>query len=333
MTQLNSIRWAYPVLMLCGGAALVWLLFSGIDQGQDMARIGLGGLAVLNVLIGGWGMSRVWLAPVVVETEPVLTDREAFAAPEEKPAPEPARDPSEFLAYISHEVRTPLNGIIGMFELIARADIPQRHRERAWRGREAAQNLFLLLSKVLDASRLEANAVEVRPAELSVSDLASFAETTASAALAKQERQVTVVVTQASGREMFRTDPTLLRQILMNLIDNAARFTMEGRIHIDFSIDPTGRDMRISVEDTGIGVPEDQVPHIFDRYRQAGAMSSLSQNGTGLGLSISRDMATLLKGELSYEPRHPSGSRFVLKLPGCVTQKERENVCEQSLAC
>lgn len=241
-------------------------------------------------------------------------------------AEDTARAKTEFLAMMSHEVRTPLNAIIGMFELIARSDIPERQRKRARNGRLAAEQLFSLLSKILDASRLEANGMDVHLDAVPVEELIQNARETAAAALVKYESAVSLhTMSNILAERQIRTDGVFVRQILTNLIDNAVRFTPQGQIELRFVEDESKQLLHIEVNDTGIGIDAENERLIFEPFRQVDSGMRRKQGGSGLGLSISRGLATLLKGELSYKARANGGSSFILRLPFDAVSGEPRN--------
>jgi signal transduction histidine kinase len=260
------------------------------------------------------------------EFHQVCKDLEINLSAAKQDAEDTARAKTEFLAMMSHEVRTPLNAIIGMFELIARSDIPERQRKRARNGRLAAEQLFSLLSKILDASRLEANGMDVHLDAVSVQELIQNARETTAAALVKYESAVTLHTESnvPAGRHI-RTDGVFVRQILTNLIDNAVRFTPQGQIELRFVEDESQQMLHIEVNDTGIGIDAENERLIFEPFRQVDSGMRRKQGGSGLGLSISRGLATLLKGELSYKARASGGSSFILRLPFDAVSGESRN--------
>lgn len=228
-----------------------------------------------------------------------------------------ASDRSDFLATISHEVRTPLNAIIGLFELIERADIPERQKKRAVKGRQAGENLFNLLSNVLDASRMETSHLEMRIGTVHIRHLDNFIATTLEGAIAQSGKGLSGTFTiEGPVPDRFETDQYRVQQILTNLIDNAVRYTDSGEI----SVRLTARQepeclLEFSVSDTGVGISEKEHDHIFERFQQSSPRAGTASRGSGLGLWISRELARLLDGKLTYQSALGVGTTFTLTIP------------------
>jgi signal transduction histidine kinase len=236
----------------------------------------------------------------------------------------------DFLAMMSHEIRTPLNAIIGMFELLARSEIPDRHRNRAMVGKEAAENLHSLLTKLLDASRLEANKVDAVFEICDIGQLVKFARETGEAMHAKSRKDILLTAsTNVPAQKELITDVMLIRQIIANLIDNAVRFTASGRIDITFDCDDRNGLLQIRVADTGLGIPEPHRDAIFEPFHQVDDNLRRTLGGSGLGLSISKRAAKLLGGDLVYEPNPDGGSVFIVSIPCAAEPIEGE--CNENL--
>lgn len=223
---------------------------------------------------------------------------------------------SRFLAVMSHEVRTPLNAIMGMFELIERADVPERQKSQAKSGYRAANRLFEELSKVLDVSRLDAGAIQANAGAIE-SDVA-FEDWSA---------QLTAMITN-SGKDL--TAKTLLMpdvpktlwidfdrttQIVDNLINNAVKFTESGTITLAMQRNPRSDTLEISISDTGRGIAQDNLEQVFARFYQLEGGLHRSSQGSGLGLSICKDIAELMGGEITVISKLGVGSTFTLNLP------------------
>ena len=227
---------------------------------------------------------------------------------------------SDFLALMSHEVRTPLNAITGIFELIARSEIPDRQKQRAEKGKDAAAHLLRLLSKILDASRLDANGMVVVPEHTSVKELASFAEETLAAIHATTNKKLETKVTLNATRTNFATDPILAKQIVTNIIDNAFRFTETGaiKVRIDEAYDQNG--IEITISDTGVGIAKEDIARIYEPYQQLDGIIRRRSGGSGLGMSISQNLAKLMGGDLSCVSTLGKGTTFTLRLPSLKVQ-------------
>lgn len=225
---------------------------------------------------------------------------------------------STFLATMSHEVRTPINAIMGLFELIENADVPDRQKRQANAGQSAARDLFKQLVNVLDFSRLEARSLEVTIApehlEPMIDDFREVLEATTAQSSKPLETWVTV---DPDVPQYVRLDRRRVHQIILNLIENAVKFTQCGSIGIRVSriqMDG-GYVLKISVQDTGIGISETELGKVFDRFGQLDSAITREAGGTGLGLSISKELAQLMRGELVVTSRPGEGSTFSLLLP------------------
>lgn len=224
------------------------------------------------------------------------------------------RAKSEFLANMSHEIRTPMNGIIGMADLLAEAKLPEDEQQNVEVIRGSAQALLKIINDILDLSRLEAGKFSIIEEDFVLRDcLGSAAGLFRPKAL---EKGLELNVTYSGGLpERLRGDDGRLRQILVNLIGNAVKFTREGRIDVRVSHAPGDPYcLVVEVEDSGIGVSAAQAQHIFDRFTQADAATTKSFGGTGLGLTISSMLARRMGGGISVQSEPGQGSCFRLEV-------------------
>jgi signal transduction histidine kinase len=251
------------------------------------------------------------------------------------------RAKSEFLANVSHELRTPLNAIVGFVDLLrdgVYGDLGARQVGPVDRIAASATHLRHLVDQVLDLAKITAGRVEVQK---DVVDLRAFVLAVASEMESLiTERGLTLSLAVGSTLPRLRTDPTHLRQILVNLMGNAIKYTPQGTVAVrarvvdgddgegdeqagggswgqDVPASGTGSWVVIQVMDTGIGIAEADKERIFDEFEQVGAgpRGDSMHRGTGLGLSISRRLARLLGGEIVVESQLGSGSTFTLWLP------------------
>ncbi len=219
---------------------------------------------------------------------------------------------SQFLATMSHEIRTPLNGVIGMANLLASTPLNQRQAQLVDNLGRSGRILLALINDILDFSRIEAHELELfeapfdpREVIAEVSDL--FAEQCGAKGLDLIYAVAEDVPLQLMG------DSVRLRQVLINLVGNAMKFTERGEILIEVAIAKDAGDelmMAFSVEDTGIGLAADKLDQIFEPFRQADASMTRSHGGSGLGLAITRRLVELQGGEIAVESRLGNGSRF-----------------------
>ncbi|WP_412527117.1 ATP-binding protein [Burkholderia lata] len=224
---------------------------------------------------------------------------------------------STFLATMSHEIRTPLNAIVGNLELMERAELPAAERRRLKTIVSSSDALLRMINDVLDLSKAESNqmALEHIPFDLRrvLQDVAAIFRPLAEAKGLQLECDVAAEL--ANG---YLGDPTRLRQLVSNLVGNAIKFTEHGVIAIDarrVHDDSGAGRIEIAVRDSGVGIPDEALPTLFDVYMQADPSIYRRFGGTGLGLPLCRRIARLMQGELTVESRVGEGSTFVVRLP------------------
>ncbi len=223
---------------------------------------------------------------------------------------------SQFLATMSHEMRTPLHGILGVTRLLrsAPADSPARDRtQRLQMIERTGEHLLGLINDVLDYSRIEGGHLRVEPVDF---DLAALVESVADLArISAAEKGLTLVLDLGVPSPCWvHSDPARLRQVLLNLTGNAVKFTDTGQVRLSVQRAPAGA-TQIEVTDTGPGIAADQHELIFDAFHQTDGSFGRKHGGTGLGLTISRELARALGGELVCTAAPTGGARFVLDVP------------------
>ncbi|KZY80316.1 hypothetical protein A3755_11745 [Oleiphilus sp. HI0085] len=225
-----------------------------------------------------------------------------------------------FLSNMSHEVRTPMNGIIGLTSLCLETDLDDKQRDYLEKVMQSSEMLLKILNEILDFNRIESNMIELEEVELELSELARNIESLMLPAADQQGIAFKVVLDEALP-VYVRTDELRLSQVLLNLCGNAVKFTEEGEVTLALSCDAKldeseGRcGVRFSVSDTGIGIHDTK--DLFMPFKQEDASTTRKYGGTGLGLSISKRLVDLLGGELKVESQVGSGStfEFTLDLP------------------
>ncbi len=245
----------------------------------------------------------------------LLAQREKVEAElkEAKEAAEAAsRAKSEFIANISHEVRTPMNGIIGMTELVLDSELTREQRDHLEAVRASSDALLTIINDLLDFSKIDAGKLELLPVPFDVHAL--MGDVVRSLALRAHEKDLELVyevgVDVPAG---MRGDALRLRQVLVNLVSNAIKFTDEGEVVL--TVSRRKGKVRFVVEDTGIGIPEDRQRAIFDAFTQVDGSTTRRFAGTGLGLAISARLVEAMGGGLTVESKVGKGSTFTVSLP------------------
>lgn len=259
--------------------------------------------------------------------------REQEAANAARVAAETARDAaeagnrtkSEFLATVSHEIRTPLNGILGMANLLAEGALSPQQRSAVSDIRDAADGLCLILNDILDLSKLEAGKFSLEPAPMSPKRVAEAVARMFQARAWEKNLDIEVAFDERAPASI-RADAGRLRQVLMNLVGNAVKFTDKGGVAI--SVEPASDNaqrpmLRFAVTDTGIGIPKEAFGRLFQNFSQVDQSHARRFNGTGLGLAISRKLVALMGGEIGVVSELGVGSTFWFTVPADVVSEDR----------
>jgi signal transduction histidine kinase len=225
---------------------------------------------------------------------------------------------SEFLANMSHELRAPLNAIIGYSELLQ--DEMEENRTTTYQKdiatiHNAGIHLLTLINSILDLSKIEAKKMDVHIDEIKLNGFIKEAVATMTPAAEKNGNRINMVSVDKSVS--FKTDQIKLRQTLLNLLSNAIKCTQDGSIDIlcDWHVKSGRKYLNISIQDTGIGIVDKDIPNLFKAFTQVDQTTNRQYEGTGLGLAISKQFCEMLSGDIFIESKLAEGSTFTISLP------------------
>lgn len=223
----------------------------------------------------------------------------------------------EFLATVSHELRTPMNAVIGLAHILSKSTtMTPKEKEYVHTLKQSADSMMSLINGLLDVSKFESGDMELEEIEFSLPELV---ETTLKIAGAgAREKKLELKTSYSAGvRKYYMGDPQRIRQIVSNLVANAVKFTDAGRVAVGVSAEPGDRQSMVSIEisDTGIGIPEDKLEAVFDKFVQADSSNTRKYGGTGLGLSIAKAFVEQMGGTITVKSRVNFGTTFLIRLP------------------
>ncbi|MEQ1560943.1 MAG: response regulator [Methyloglobulus sp.] len=226
---------------------------------------------------------------------------------------------SQFLANMSHEIRTPMNGILGMAQLLISTDLTEKQQRFAETIHSSGEALLLIINDILDISKIEAGRLELEDIDFNLHKAVEDTLELFSGAAHRKNLELLCRIA-ADVPEGVKGDPTRIRQVLNNLVGNAVKFTAQGEIVVDVSVEDAGLStstpkIRFEVHDTGIGISEQVLPQLFQAFSQADGSTTRKYGGTGLGLAISKQLVGLMHGDIRVDTRAGQGSTFGFTLP------------------
>ena len=245
----------------------------------------------------------------VSERRRVAEELEAARAVAERAA----RSKAEFLANMSHELRTPLTGVLGIHDLLmGDTKLAPQHRRKLALAHEAGRSLMAVINDVLDFSKIEAGELAIEAVPFDPGALVTACRDFARHDAAR--KGLSLEATMPQGLTLLG-DPTRLRQVLLNLVTNAVKFTADGRVTITARYDAEAARLHLAVSDTGIGIPADKIATVFERFQQADGSTTRQFGGTGLGLAICKNLVELMGGSIGVTSRPGKGSTFTIEIP------------------
>ena len=275
----------------------------------------IGGLLVL--MVGSVTLYGHKIVQKVQRDEQELERYSVSLAEARDAATAASRAKSDFLAVMSHEIRTPLTAVLGMADLLAADELPSKARDRALSICSSGRHLLAIVNNILDLSRIEAGGLRLDRVDFSVVEAVDQVRSLVALQAAERGLELTVEH-DACSSAMVRGDPTRMKQVLLNLVGNAVKFTPRGsvRVRVFYRHEDLGcTRVRFEVHDTGIGIPLDKQAELFVAFSQVEGSITRVYGGTGLGLAISKRLVEAMGGEIGLESALGQGCRFWFELP------------------
>jgi len=234
-----------------------------------------------------------------------------------KNAEESTKLKEAFLANMSHEIRTPMNAIIGFSDILSKGKLAAKEMEHVQTIKSAGENLLTIINDILDISKIEAGMMTFEENAFSIKEMVKSLHIML-LGKAEEKKLKLIFKCEESVPNILLGDNTRLSQIIINLVGNAIKFTEKGKVELTVKVLENEEEnalLEFAITDTGIGIPEDKLGHIFERFRQAESHTTRKYGGTGLGLSIAKQLVSLQKGILTVTSEFKKGSVFSFSIP------------------
>jgi two-component system, sensor histidine kinase len=312
LAQSNSYKSILGAMAL-GVAPVVTLLllptlFGGFS-GRALFTIIFGVLLMLVYFLHDTRLNRANAAMLRRAQQDLIAQREAAVAANQAK--------TSFLAMMSHELRTPMNGVLGMARALKQTDLEARQRSYVDMLLRSGDGLMTILNDILDISKIEAGKLELETTSFALQPVGQGVHDLWSEVASAKGVKLTYQFDR-SAPEWVVGDPTRIRQIMLNLVSNALKFTKDGEVRL--SVSAVAGQVEIAVSDTGIGIPEEKQAKLFQSFVQADSSTTRQFGGTGLGLAICKQLAELMSGDISLESRPGHGSVFRVTVPLVVAE-------------